>query len=177
MQPKADHFSGWYVQGTWLLTGEERLYNAGTGAFTPPQVTTPLNFEKGNWGALELAARYSDLDLNDHVNDTANVTIANAAGAPAGTHTYDFYNTVRGGDQRILTLGLNWYPNNVVRFALNYELIQNSKLQSGSSPNALTGVTAGHDRRGGAAHGQWRPESFRRRHPRPARPLITGASR
>jgi phosphate-selective porin OprO/OprP len=141
VQPNADHFSGWYVQGTWLLTGEERLYNPGTGAFTPPQVTTPLNFEKGNWGAIELAARYSDLDLNDHVNDTANVTIANAAGAPAGTHTYDFYNTVRGGDQRIFTAGLNWYPNNVVRFAVNYELIQNSKLQSGSSPNPLTGVT------------------------------------
>jgi phosphate-selective porin OprO and OprP len=141
VQPRADHFSGWYVQSTWLLTGEERLYNVGTGAFTPPQVTTPLNFEKGNWGALELAARYSDLDLNDHVNDTSNVVIANAAGAPAGTHTYDFYNTVRGGDQRILTLGLNWYPNSVVRFAVNYELIQNSKLQSGSSPNALTGVT------------------------------------
>ena len=67
--------------------------------------------------------------------------IANAAGAAAGTQTYDFYNTVRGGDQRILTLGLNWYPNTVVRFAVNYELIQNSKLQSGSSPNALTGVT------------------------------------
>ncbi len=141
VQPNADHFSGWYVQGTWLLTGEERLYNPGTGAFTPPQVPNPLNFEKGTWGALELAARYSDLDLNDHVNDTANVVIANAAGAPAGTHTYDFYNTVRGGDQRVLTLGLNWYPNTVVRFALNYELIQNSKLQSGTSPNALTGVT------------------------------------
>ena len=141
VQPRADHFSGWYVQGTWLLTGEERLYNVGTGAFTPPLVTTPLNFEKGEWGAFELAARYSDLDFNDHVNDTANVTIANAAGPPAGTHTYDFYNTVRGGDQRILTLGLNWYPNTVVRFALNYELIQNSKLQSGTSPNPLTGVT------------------------------------
>jgi phosphate-selective porin OprO/OprP len=141
VRPNADHFSGWYLQGSWLLTGEERLYNVGTGAFTPPQVTTPLNFEKGTWGVFELAARYSDLDLNDHVNDTANVTIANAAGAPAGTHTYDFYNTVRGGDQRILTLGLNWYPNTVIRFAVNYELIQNSKLQSGSSPNALTGVT------------------------------------
>jgi phosphate-selective porin OprO/OprP len=141
VQPKADHFSGWYVQGTWLLTGEERLYNVGTGAFTPPLVTTPLNFEKGNWGAFELAARYSDLDLNDHVNDTANVTIVNAAGAPAGTHTYDFYNTVRGGDQRIFTAGLNWYPNNVVRFALDYELIQNSKLQSGTSPNPISGVT------------------------------------
>jgi len=141
VQPNADHFSGWYAQATWLLTGEERLYNPGTGAFTPPQVTNPLNFEKGYWGAFELAARYSDLDLNDHANDTANVVIANAAGAAAGTKTYDFYNTVRGGDQRIATLGLNWYPNTVVRFAINYELIQNSKLQSGSSPNALTGVT------------------------------------
>jgi phosphate-selective porin OprO/OprP len=141
VQPSADHFSGWYVQGTWLLTGEERLYNPGTGAFTPPIVDHPLNFRNGDWGAFELAARYSDLDLNDHVNDAANVVIANASGAPAGTHTYDFYNTVRGGDQRIVTLGLNWYPNTVVKLALNYELIQNSKLQSGSSPNALTGVT------------------------------------
>jgi phosphate-selective porin OprO/OprP len=141
VQPNADHFSGWYVQGTWLLTGEERLYNVGTGAFTPPLVTTPLNFAKGEWGAFELAGRYSDLNLNDHVNDTSNVQIANAAGVPAGTHTYDFFNTVRGGDQRVFTAGLNWYPNNVVRFAVNYELIQNSKLQSGSSPNPLTGVT------------------------------------
>ena len=141
VQPNADHFSGWYVQGTWLLTGEERLYNPGTGAFTPPVVTTPLNFEKGTWGAVELAGRYSDLNLNDHVNDTANVVIANAAGAPAGTHTYDFYNTVRGGDQRVLTFGLNWYPNTVVKLALNYEFIQNSKLQSGTSPNPISGVT------------------------------------
>jgi phosphate-selective porin OprO/OprP len=141
VQPKTDHFGGWYMQAAWLLTGEERLYNPGTGAFTPPIVDHPLNFHNGDWGAIELAARYSDLDLNDHVNDTANVVIANASGAPAGTHTYDFYNTVRGGDQRIVTLGLNWYPNTVVKFALNYEFIQNSKLQSGSSPNTLTGVT------------------------------------
>ena len=49
---------------------------------------------------------------------------------------------MRGGDQRIFTAGLNWYPNNVIRFAFNYELIQSSKLQSGSSQNALTGITA-----------------------------------
>jgi len=141
VQPKADHFSGWYLQGTWLLTGEERLYNPATGAFTPPRVENPLNFNNGTWGAFELATRYSDLDLNDHANDTSDVMIANASGSPAGTHTYDFYNAVRGGNQRIFTAGFNWYPNNAIHFAFNYELIQNSKLQSGSSPNPLTGVT------------------------------------
>jgi phosphate-selective porin OprO and OprP len=81
------------------------------------------------------------LNLNSHINNASYVTVANASGSPAGTHTYDFYNTVRGGDQRILTFGLNWYPNTVVRFTLNYEWIENSRLQSGSSPNALTGLT------------------------------------
>ena len=37
---------------------------------------------------------------------------------------------MRGGDQRIVTLGVNWYPNSVVRFAINYELVQASRLQS-----------------------------------------------
>lgn len=142
VQPDGDHFRGWYAQATWLITGEERLYNVGTAAFTPPLVQTPFNFHNDTWGAFELAARYSDLDLNDHANNTANVTIANTPGSPAGTHTYDFYNAVRGGDQRIFTLGANWYPNNVIRFAVNYELIQSSRLQSGSSPNPITGITA-----------------------------------
>jgi phosphate-selective porin OprO/OprP len=139
--PSDDNFSAWYVQGSWLLTGEERLYNPATASFTAPKVAEPFNINKGTWGALELAARYSDTDLNDHENDPASVQVANAAGAAAGTRTFDFYNTVRGGEQRVATLGLNWFPNNVIKFAFNYEYIQNSKLQSGSSPNPLTGVT------------------------------------
>jgi phosphate-selective porin OprO/OprP len=139
--PNDDNFSAWYVQGSWLLTGEERLYNPATASFTAPKVAEPFNINKGTWGALELAARYSDTDLNDHENDPASVQVANAAGASAGTRTFDFYNTVRGGEQRVATVGLNWFPNNVIKFAFNYEYIQNSKLQSGSSPNPLTGVT------------------------------------
>jgi phosphate-selective porin OprO/OprP len=139
--PNDDNFSAWYVQGSWLLTGEERLYNPATASFTAPKVAEPFNINKGTWGALELAARYSDTDLNDHENDPASVQVANVAGAAAGTRTFDFYNTVRGGEQRVATVGLNWFPNNVIKFAFNYEYIQNSKLQSGSSPNPLTGVT------------------------------------
>ena len=67
--------------------------------------------------------------------DAANV-VTNWTGT--GTKTYTFYNTVRGGDQRIATVGLNWYPNNAVRFALDYQWIDVSRLQT---PAAVT--TAG----------------------------------
>ena len=139
VQPTNDNFSAWYVEGTWLLTGESRGYNVATGAFTPPLVAHPFGFgQNGGTGAWELALRYSDTNLNDHITDPTSIVTA----ATGTARTYDFYNTVRGGDQRIFTAGVNWYPNNVIRFALNYELIQSSKLQSGSSQNALTGITA-----------------------------------
>ncbi|HVZ28363.1 MAG TPA: porin, partial [Rhizomicrobium sp.] len=134
--PANNNFSAWYAQATWILTGESRLYNAATGAFTPPRVAHPLDLNGGGFGAFELALRYSDTNLNDHVLSGVNIITA-ASGA---SRTYDYYNTVRGGDQRILTAGINWYPNNAIRFALNYELIQNSKLQSGTTQNALTGL-------------------------------------
>lgn len=44
------------VYGSWIVTGESRLYNAGTlGNVNPSR----------SGGALELLLRYSDLDLND----------------------------------------------------------------------------------------------------------------
>ena len=48
--------SGFYVFGSWLLTGESRPYAAGNVGNIKP---------KGPWGALELLLRYSELDLND----------------------------------------------------------------------------------------------------------------
>jgi phosphate-selective porin OprO/OprP len=138
VNPSNDSFGGWYVQGSWILTGESHLYNPATGSFAPPRVAHPLRLDGGGGaGAFELALRYSDLDLNDNVLNPANVLTA----ASGTSRTYDYYNTVRGGNQRIFTAGLNWYPNNAVRIALNYELTQNSKLQSGSSQNPLTGLT------------------------------------
>jgi len=139
VKPADDNFSAWYVEGTWLLTGESRLYNVATGAFTPPKVAHPFGFgDNGGIGAWELALRYSDTNLNDHIADNTNIV----TGPAAASHTYDYYNTVRGGDQRIITAGVNWYPNNVIRFALDYELINSSRLQSGATPNPLTGITA-----------------------------------
>jgi phosphate-selective porin OprO/OprP len=131
--PHNDHFSGWYVQAAWTLTGEERTYNSATGAFAPPKPADPFDLEKGGWGAFELAGRYSDLDLNDRTLDPANVV----TGWSGSSKTYTYYNTVRGGDQRILTAALNWYPLSAVKLGLQYQVIQISRLQSGSTPSSL----------------------------------------
>jgi phosphate-selective porin OprO/OprP len=97
------NFDGFYVQGSWIITGESRRYNAGSAAYAQPVVARPLH--SGGWGAWELVGRYSYVNLND--NDIPGRSIASTGG-------------VRGGEQTIYTVGLNWYPNNNVRFQLNY---------------------------------------------------------
>jgi phosphate-selective porin OprO/OprP len=137
VHPNNNTFSAWYVQATWFLTGESRTYNPATGAFAPPKPADPFHLTKGGWGAWELAARYSDLNLNSHALDTASA-ITNWT--TAGAQTYTFYNTARGGDQKIITAGLNWYPNNAVRFALDYQWIDVSRLQTPGTVT-VTGTT------------------------------------
>lgn len=124
--PSNNSFSSWYVQGTWILTGESRSYSAATASFAAPKPAKPFSLKDGTWGAFELAARYSDLNLNSHTNDAANV-VTNWTSA---ARTYTYYNTVRGGDQKILTLGVNWYPNANVKIAADYQYIDVSRLQT-----------------------------------------------
>ncbi|HEX7777479.1 MAG TPA: porin, partial [Parvibaculum sp.] len=57
-------FDGWYLQGTWIVTGERRGYSTANGAFTSPKPSVPFSLDGGGPGAWELAVRYSDLDLN-----------------------------------------------------------------------------------------------------------------
>jgi phosphate-selective porin OprO/OprP len=132
VRPSSNNFSAWYLQGSWILTGESKGYNPATGAFTSPKPAKPFSLTNDGWGAWELAARYSDLNLNSHANDASNV-ITNWTGP--STKTYTYYNTVRGGDQKIATVGLNWYVNNAVRFAFDYQWIDVNRLQA---PAAVT---------------------------------------
>lgn len=123
--PSNNSFSGWYVQGAWTITGESRSYVPGTASFAAPRPAKPFSLKDGTWGAFEFAARYSDLNLNSHANDAASVVTNWTSTA----RTYTYYNTVRGGDQKILTLGLNWYPNANVKIAADYQYIDVSRLQ------------------------------------------------
>ena len=115
-------FNGYYISGSWLLTGEARRYNTSTFAFDAPTVTHPFSPSNHTLGAFELAARYSDIDLNYH---------AGAAGAAPSA------DAVRGGDQRIITAGLNWYLNPVVRMMFDYQDVKIDRL----SPSAASFLT------------------------------------
>ena len=95
-------FSGYYVQGSWILTGEARRFDRSLAAFSFPKPLAPIG--GGGWGAWELAFRYSVMDLNDHEG-------------PAGQPTP--IAGVRGGKQQILGAALLWYPRPRVRVMAN----------------------------------------------------------
>jgi phosphate-selective porin OprO and OprP len=106
-------FDGWYVAGSWVITGEYHPWIAATGGFRGVRPAANFDPAKGTWGAWELAARYSTLNLNDNAG-------VDGAPVPAGG--------IRGGEQKITTAGLNWYPNAVLRFLLDYQWIEVEKF-------------------------------------------------
>ena len=86
------NFSGYYIETSYYLTGETRNYHQPTGSFKRPAVNEDFDGE-GGMGAVQLAARYSMLDLDD------------------GPST---------GELGDITLGVNWWLNNHTRVSANY---------------------------------------------------------
>ncbi|MCG5530135.1 porin [Halorhodospira halochloris] len=77
-------FDGWHIQGSYMLTGETCPYSpTGFGAVVPNSTS----------GAWELAARISNIDLNDSGID--------------------------GGEQQNFTLGVNYYVSEHIRIMGN----------------------------------------------------------
>ena len=93
-------FSGFYGLLSYSLTGETHAYDPTTASFRGLRPAHPLG--EGGWGAWELLARYSNIDLDFQPLKSA------AAGG------------VAGGVQNVWTLGVNWYPTTGIRFALDY---------------------------------------------------------
>ncbi len=84
---------GYSVQLGWILTGETRSYKPEIAAFDKIKPSSPD-------GAWEIFTRYDELDVSD--ND--NVAPVQLIGETGNT----------------LTLGVNWYANELVKVALNY---------------------------------------------------------
>lgn len=87
--------SAWQVVGSYVLTGDKASYNGVRPA-------SPYHLGKPGWGAVELALRYGELDLDD---DTAALGFAPADG-------------VRSMEN--FGVAVNWYLNNNLKVALNY---------------------------------------------------------
>jgi phosphate-selective porin OprO/OprP len=128
-----DHpdFSGWYLEGSWFVTGETRQYEASAlnnevgGWQGPTQIASPFSLSGNSWGAWELAARYSDTDLNWNKAFTGSPT------AQPG---------ITGGEEKIIDLAVNWYLNKNVRLMLN-DLIVNVSRQSKAGIIGAGGVS------------------------------------
>lgn len=101
-------FQGWYAMASWSLSGESRPYDPVTASFHGLAPAAPLG--KNGLGAWELVARYSNMDL-DYL-----------PGAVGG---------VAGGKQVVWSAGLNWYPNQTIRFLLDYD---NIRVSHGNAP-------------------------------------------
>ena len=84
-------FGGWYAQVAYTLTGESRAYRADRGIFEG--IRPAHAFGKDGWGAFEIAARFSGLDLSD--------------------------GDIHGGRERNASLAFNWYLNPMLRAGLN----------------------------------------------------------
>lgn len=98
-------FNSWYAQASWVITGEDYKYDMKDAAYKGVKPANPFSLNGGGMGAWEVAARYSQTDLNYNEGSAGTAT-------PVGG--------IRGGKQNIITAGVNWYPINNVRFMLEY---------------------------------------------------------
>jgi len=106
-------FYGWFVSANWMLTGEARRYNMQNASIDAPPVHRPFDPAGGGWGAFELSARYSVVNLDWR---------AGAEGAPTPV------DGVRGGEEQTISAGLNWYLNPTVRLMLGLQDVRIRRL-------------------------------------------------
>ena len=109
-------FGGWYVQAGYFLTGENRVYDRKSGKYK--RVVPHSMVGEGGFGAWEVAARYSEMDLI-----SGNIT---------------------GGKERNVTLGVNWWMNRSFMIRLNY--VYANPDPTTSEPNDPGSVTADNPR-------------------------------
>jgi phosphate-selective porin OprO/OprP len=128
--PSQDYtFDGGYIQLAYTLTGENRTYDRARGTLARPYFNggpfTPawlVRDEDGclncGWGAWEIAARYSYLNLNDGHG----------------------LNRIQGGRMDGLSLGLNWYMNANVTCMFDYVYDRRYDLPTGTIPGHTEGL-------------------------------------
>ena len=112
----------YYLQGSYFVTGEKKVYKKDRGAFGSPK---PIN----DFGAVELVARYEVIENKDESGTNA---ICSLPGTTAANATFSKC------ELNQITLGANWYVNPNVRFMLNYYLAEADVGTGKDEPEALS---------------------------------------
>ncbi|WP_242011472.1 OprO/OprP family phosphate-selective porin [Acetobacter fallax] len=105
------HYYGWYGMAAYTIAGRPRKWKARAGAFSDPTCAANQTVMCNGTGVIEAAARYSQTDLR----------------APVYS----------GGNQKIWTAGLNWYPFDIIRLTLQY---QHGHITGGKSPERFHAI-------------------------------------
>lgn len=87
-------FSSYYAEASYFLTGESRNYQAKQGKFDRVKPKWAFDPSHDQWGAWQVAARYSAVDLTGKV--------------------------VKGGEMKNWTFGLRWLPTAYTLISANY---------------------------------------------------------
>jgi len=93
--------TAWQVQLAWFATGEEESFRG----FTPGSV---FSLENGTWGALELVARYHELEIDDDAFVGGTNSFANPDTAASKASAWG--------------VGVNWYLNQNYKWSVNYDV-------------------------------------------------------
>jgi phosphate-selective porin OprO and OprP len=104
--------TAWQIAGSWIITGEDASY-AGV---TPKH---PFDPREGHWGALQLVARYADLNIDDN----AFPIFANPA--------------TSASEAKAWAVGLNWFLNKNIRVNTSFS---RTTFEGNINPKAATVV-------------------------------------
>ncbi len=104
-------FKGFHVAANYFFTGEHREYNYRRAVVR--RITPILDFSKEGWGAVELSARYSYMDLSDRA--------------------------IKGGEMDITSLGLIWHPRRDIQFHVQWSRANLDKASSQTGRYPLNG--------------------------------------
>ncbi len=92
--------TSWQLYGSYILTGEKASFSG----FTP---ANPFNPKDSHWGAFEVAARYSQFDIDDLAFSKGFSDLSKSA-----------------SQAKAWGVAFNWYMNKFIRYAINYDQTQ-----------------------------------------------------
>jgi phosphate-selective porin OprO and OprP len=105
----------WQITGSWILTGEDASFKGGV---TPRKRFNPA---EGGWGAVQLVARYAELDIDDAAFPLFSTPSSSASSASEWS------------------VGLNWYLNKNVLVKVSFSHTDfNGGGGSGGVPASVT---------------------------------------